>query len=420
MPAKSLQVLVDYARRNSPFYSALYRDVPEVITDLPQLPVVDHEAFWAANTFPDNRVLTRPLSNGVVYKSGGTTGAPKFSPWDEQENRDAAIAFGAGLVRTWLRPGHRVANLFVAGELYGGFLFTNDVLANASIETLRLPIGGTAPPEFLAHVFKEFDVNVTCGMASTLVRLADLLIERGEVADSVELLLFAGEPLFDDVRSILAQAFPKATVGSLGYAAIDGGPLGAAVPGDDLRVHETLAPYSIIEVLDETTGEPITTPGVPGRLVATNLSRTLMPLIRYPVGDRAEWTEPARGRFRLLGRSDHSVKVGPDVLRPGEVRAVVAEADRDGLVTGMQLVARRWDGKDGLVLRLAASKQPPDDLSRAVVDAVYAASPPHLRAVENEVIHPVTVEWVRPAELASNPRTGKLIPVVDERFPQAG
>ena len=65
---------------------------------------------------------------------------------------------------------------------------------------------------------KEFGVNVTCGMSSTLVRLADMLIQHGETADSVELLLFAGEPLFDDVRSVLAQAFPKATVGSLGYA----------------------------------------------------------------------------------------------------------------------------------------------------------------------------------------------------------
>jgi phenylacetate-CoA ligase len=416
VPAKSLQVLVDYARRNSPFYSDLYRDVPEVVTDLTQLPLVAQEAFWEANTYPDNRVLTRPLTNGVVYKSGGTTGAPKFSPWSEEENRDAAIAFGTGLVRAGLlRPGHRVANLFMAGELYGGFLFTNDVLANASIETVRLPIGGTAPVEFVAAVFKEFGVNVTCGMSTTLVKLADLLIERGETADSVESLLFAGEPLFDDVRSVLAQAFPKATIGSLGYAAIDGGPLGSPVPGGGVRVHQSLAPYSVVELIDEATGEPITSPGVPGRLVGTNMSRTLMPLIRYPVGDRAEWTDPARMRFRLLGRSGDSIKVGPDVLRPGEIRAVVARVDGDGLVSGMQLVARRWDGKDGLVLRLAARERPAEGLSQAVVDAVYAASPPYPRAVERGVIHPITVEWVRPSELATNSRTGKLIEVVDER-----
>ncbi|SER22419.1 phenylacetate--CoA ligase family protein [Actinokineospora terrae] len=414
MPAKSLQVLVDYARRNSPFYAELYHDLPAVITDLSQLPVVDQEAFWAANTFPDNRVLTRPLTNGIVYKSGGTTGAPKFSPWDEEENNDAAVAFGTGLVRAGLRPGHRVANLFVAGELYSGFLFTNDVLAKASVENLRLPIAGTAPVEFVAETIREFGVNVTCGMASTLVKVADLLLERGEVAESVELLLFAGEPLFDDVRSVLAKAFPRASIGSLGYAAVDGGPLGAPVPGDDVRVHETLAPYSLIEIHDETTGEPITAVGVPGRLVATNTSRTLMPVIRYPVGDRAEWTDPELGRFRLLGRSEDSVKVGPDVLRPGEIRTVITRADVHGAITGMQLVARRWEAKDGLILRLA-THTPPPGLDHTIIEAVYAASPPYPTAVRRGLIHPITVEWVRPSELATNARTGKLIEVVDER-----
>ncbi|KOV83464.1 AMP-dependent synthetase [Nocardia sp. NRRL S-836] len=409
-----MQTLVDYARRNSPFYAELYRDLPETVTDLRQLPVVDQEAFWAANTFPDNRLLTRPLTNGIVYKSGGTTGAPKFSPWDEEENTDAAVAFGTGLIKAGLRAGHRVANLFVAGELYSGFLFTNDVLAKASVENLRLPIAGTAPVDLIAATIKEFDVNVTCGMATTLVKVADLLLERGEAADSIELLLFAGEPLFDDVRTVLAKAFPNARIGSLGYAAVDGGPLGAPVAGDDVRVHESLAPYSLIELLDEDTGEPITTAGVPGRLVATNMSRTLMPVIRYPVGDRAEWVDPEHLRFRLLGRSEDSIKVGLDVLRPGEIRTVIARADRDGVITGTQMIARRWDGKDGLILRLAANGAP-DDLNQTIIDAVYAASPAYSTAVQRGVIHPITAEWVRPADLTTNQRTGKLIDVVDER-----
>jgi phenylacetate-CoA ligase len=412
-----LQVLVDYARRNSPFYADFYRDVPEVITDLTQLPIVDQEAFWAANTFPDNRLLTRPLTNGIVYKSGGTTGAPKFSPWDQEENTDAVLAFGTGLARAGLRPGHRVANMFFAGELYSGFLFLNDVLAHATVENLRLPIAGGAPMELAASLINELCVHVICGVSSTLVRLADLLIEHGEFADSVELLLFAGEPLFDDMRSTLARAFPKATVGSLGYAAVDGGPLGAPVPGDDVRVHESLAPYSQIELLDEATGDPITSPGLPGRLIATNMSRTLMPIIRYPVGDRAEWIDPARQRFRLLDRSDSAVKVGKDALRPGEVRAAVAQADTERRVTGMQLIARRWESKDGLVLRLATHEQPPDSLSQAVIDALYAASPPYLDLVRLGTIHPITIEWARPSELAINSRTGKLIEIVDERSP---
>lgn len=80
MPAKSLQELVDFARSHSPFYAQAYRDVPRTISHLTELPLIDQGAFWAANTWPDNRLLTGPLTDAGVYKTGGTTGVPKFSP----------------------------------------------------------------------------------------------------------------------------------------------------------------------------------------------------------------------------------------------------------------------------------------------------------------------------------------------------
>jgi phenylacetate-coenzyme A ligase PaaK-like adenylate-forming protein len=415
VPAKSLQSLVDYARRNSPFYAELYRDVPQVISDITQLPVVDQDEFWAANTFPDNRLLTGPLTDASVFKTGGTTGAPKFSAWSHLEHVEAVRTFGAGMARAGVRSGHRVANLFFAGELYSGFIFINDALLHAPVDNVRLPIGGSTSAEFVAGVIAEFGVNVLCGNPSSFVMVADLLAERGEVADSVELLLFGGEALFDDLRPVLARGFPKAAIGSVGYASVDAGLIGAPVPGDDVRVHEAFDPYIRVELVDEATGEPITAPGVPGRLIATNMFRTLMPTIRYPVGDRAEWIDPGRQRFRLIGRSGEGALVGPAQLRTEDARTVINGVDRDRVVTGMQLVARRWDGRDGLILRLAADVPPPADLGRAIVDAVYAARPLFPESIEQNIIHPLTVEWVRRSELATNPRTGKLIAVVDER-----
>ena len=104
MPAKALQDLVDFARTHSPFYAELYRDVPPTISHLTQLPLVDQAAFTEANTWPDNRILTGPLVDAGVYKSGGTSGAPKFSPWTRSEHADSVTAFGAGLVQAGLRP----------------------------------------------------------------------------------------------------------------------------------------------------------------------------------------------------------------------------------------------------------------------------------------------------------------------------
>ena len=303
MPAKSLQDLVDHVRRHSPFYAEAYKDVPETVSHLTQLPIVDQAAFWAANTWPDNRLLTGPLTDAGVYKTGGTTGSPKFSPWTRSEHADAVTSFGAGMVQAGLKPGHRVANLFCAGELYSGMLFIEHGLHAAPVENVRLPVGCAAPNESIAELIGSFGVQVLAGEPMKLAAVAETLVQRGTTADTVELLLFGGDLMFDDLRPILGRAFPRAAVSSIGYASVDAGLVAAPVPGPDVRVHTEFPDRTLVEIIDDETGEPVTAVGVPGRVVVTNLFRTLMPIIRYPAGDRAEWVDLERRRFRLVGRS---------------------------------------------------------------------------------------------------------------------
>ncbi|MEV6150080.1 hypothetical protein AB0L53_07030 [Nonomuraea sp. NPDC052129] len=415
MPAKSLRDLVDFARRHSPFYAQAYRDVPDGASDLTQLPIIDQTAFWAANVYPDNRLLTGPLTDAGVYTSGGTTGAPKFSPWTRSEHADSVTAFGAGMVRAGLKPGHRVANLFSAGEMYGGFLYIEHSLHNAPVENVRLPIACHASDDSVADLIAYFGVDVLAGPPMKLATVADAVTARGQVADTVELLLFAGDFLFDDLRPQLAKAFPGARIASLGYASVDAGLVGGPVPGDDVRVHEAFANRTLVELIDDSTGEPITVPGVPGRVIVTNLFRTLMPIIRYPAGDLAEWTDADCRGFRLLGRSAEGARVETVSMSTEAVRAVLIAADPDRAMSGMQMVQRRWNGKDGLTLRLACTEEPPPELTQRLIDAVYAARPLYPQTVEEGGVHPLTVEWVRPSELALHPRTGKVLQVVDER-----
>ncbi|GAA1162377.1 phenylacetate-CoA ligase [Kitasatospora gansuensis] len=417
MPAKSLQQLVDHARTHSPFYAEAYRDVPQVVSHITQLPIIDQTAFWEANTWPDNRLLTGPLTDAGVYKSGGTTGVPKLSVWSRAEHADSVTAFGAGIVRAGLKPGHRVANLFWAGELYGGFLYIEGALHHAPVDNVRLPVGAAASSEYIVDLISAFGVNVLAGVPMKLAAVAEHLIERGQVLDSIELLLFGGDLLFTDLRPILSRAFPKAAVASVGYASIDAGLVGQPVPGEDVRVHEAFPDRTLVELVDDVTGEPITTPGVPGRLLVTNLFRTLMPILRYPAGDRAEWVDPERQRFRLLGRSLEGGRVGMVAMPIEDVRAVLVDNDPDHHIVGMQMVHRRWDGRDALILRLGYVNEPPAELSQQLVDAVYAARPVFPAEVAAGAIHHLGIEWVPTSELVTNPRTGKLQQVLDERPP---
>lgn len=418
MSAHQLSDLIRFARHNSPFYQDLYASLPPDADCLLDLPVVDQQKFWAANTLHGNSVLTGPLSEATVYKSGGTTGAPKFSVYTRDEWRTFVTAFGQGLVDSGLRPGHRVADLFYVGDLYASFLFILDSLAHAPVDNVRLPIGGGALLEATAGTLREFAAQVVTGTPTTLCRLAEYVMAAGLRLDAVELLLFGGEALFADQRRLLAAAFPGSKVRSVGYASVDAGLLGRPV-GPDPQVHRAFTPHSIIEILDETTGEPIIAPGRPGRVVVTSLFRRLMPVIRYPAGDRAEWIDARADRFRILGRAEEGVRVGPVSLYFHDAQEAVAAADADGGIVGLQLVVRRWDGRDGLVLRLASaphaergSLQP---LARAVVSQLEAARPLYRDSVRAGFVHPLSVEWVCHGALAVNPRSGKLVRVLDER-----
>jgi phenylacetate-CoA ligase len=233
----------------------------------------------------------------------------------------------------------------------------------------------------------------------------------------VELVLFAGDLMFDDLRPILARAFPKATVASIGLASVDAGLVAAPVPGPDVRVHEEFANRTLVEIVDDETGEPITAEGVPGRLLVTNLFRTLMPIIRYPVGDRAEWADAERRHFRLVGRSIEGARVGTIAMPTEDVRAALIAADPDHHMTGMQMVQRRWDGRDGLILRLGytAEEPPAAELTARLIEAVHAARPDYPQYAADGIIHELVIEWVPRGELVTNPRTGKLRQVLDER-----
>jgi phenylacetate-CoA ligase len=417
MPVQSPAELIRFVRNHSPFYADLYAALPARTAELTDLPVVPQAEFWQANTPRRNRLLTGPLTEAVVFKSGGTTGSPKFSFYDRAEWREFTTSFGAGLLDAGLRPGHRVADLFYAGDLYASYTFILDALHRSPVGNVRLPIGGAAPLRSTVPTLEQFGAEVVAGTPTTLCALADHLLVTGRELPDVELLLFGGEGLYPDQQPLLAEAFPHARVSSIGYAAVDAGLLGRPVPGTDTRVHRAFTPETVVEILDDHTGEPITDPGLPGRVVVTDLRRRLMPVLRYPVGDRAEWTDTATGHFRILGRAQEGARVGPVSLYTDDVLDLVRSADPAGRVTGVQLVLRRWDGRDGLVLRLAGDGDPGGlpGTAAAVEDAIHTARPSYPEAVAAGHIHPLSVTWVRRSDLAVNSRTGKLIRLIDER-----
>ena len=405
-----LNELISFARENSPYYRDLYAGLPAepALTDLP---VVEHGAYWAANSLHGNMLLTGPVIDGMVFKTGGTTSAPRVSVYTRAEWRDMVATFATGLPAAGVRSGDRVANLFYAGELYSSFIFTLNLLQEAAIDTVQLPIAGSAPADFAVGALKEFSATVIAAPPTSLCQLAQHVLDTVGTLPAVRVVLFSGESFYGDQRALLAAAFPNSTVRSIGYASVDGGALGAPVAGEpDSRVHQAFRPSRIVELLDPDSGTPVTEPGGAGRVVVTDLARRLQPVIRYPVGDLAEWVDPDAGTFRLLGRSDEGARVGPVTVYLDDLRTIVEQAI--GPVSGLQVVLRRLEAKDQLVLRVVAPAVSRDAVA-ARLDEVRPMFADHVR---RGLIQPLAVESVPAAELATNLRTGKLIRLVDERL----
>ena len=127
---------------------------------------------------------------------------------------------------------------------------------------------------------------------------------------------------------MLKTVFPNVRIASIGYASVDAGLIGASSRDCALGEHRAFEPHTLLEIVDELTGEVIEECDRTGLLVVTNLTRRLMPLLRYPVGDRACWREPSTTpmrKFALKGRSAHSqrVRVGSLSLLVDEILLIV-------------------------------------------------------------------------------------------------
>ena len=411
--------LIAYARAHSPFYRRLYAGFPDV-PELTGLPVVDQAAFWEAHGHDRQEILTGTQLDGFVLNSGGTTGAPKHSYFAAREWEAATRLSARSFDAAGLRDGDRVATLFASGNLYASLMFATDSLKRIRAKVIQLPVGYSTDFAAAARVIETFGVNVLAGFPTHLLRIIDALDAQGTSAARIERMIFAGELFTPDQQGFLRARFPGLQVHSAGYASVEGGPSGYA--GEDCTgsEHRAIDGGTAVEILDDETGAPIVESGQPGRLVFTSLVRRLMPLIRYPSGDRAQWVEPAGGadrKFLLLGRSEEAARVGSDTLQVSEAQAIL-EPFRERLgIEEFQLLVTREERHDRLCFRLlgfadaAARETGTVEILRVFLErrADFAD------AVQKKIMHPPTVEWVSRGQLVVHERTGKLRRVVDRR-----
>ena len=411
--------IVALARAGSPFYREAYANLPAQPT-MHQLPVVDSAAYWQAHTADRRNILTGPLEEGNVFNSGGSTGAPKFLYCTSEEWDSAAAMTARSFDAAGLRDGDRVANLFAAGNLYASFLHATRSLKASARRTVHFPIGYFGTPADAARFIRLFDIQVLAGMPTYLASIVDHLVNEGVGGLSLRLLLFAGEPFTPDQRAHLQAGVAGLEICSAGYASVDAGPMGHADSGCGPGEHRVYDGASILEILDEATGEPIEETGRPGRLVLTSLTRRLMPMLRYPSGDRAEWLEPAGGPerlFMLLGRAEELVRVATVSLSVPEVRLILEPFWERFAIKQFQLLVTRVELHDLLTLRLVGEVPAAERAAAGeqIVGTLHHEKPLLDKLVAGGTVERPRVEWITAGELMISERTGKMLTIIDRR-----
>ena len=410
-----------FVREHSQYYGEAWSRVwPKggAVPPLDEFPVTDHAGYWAANTPDDNRLLTGPHEHGLVFKSGGTTGNPKFSFFSNEDWRLFCREFGLGMRRGGLRAGERVANIFYGGQLYASLLFIGRCIEEAGVG-VNYPIAGFASPEEIIEDIRHFAITTVAGVPTSFMNLlAHFEAVSGRLA--VTRFLYGGEAMYPDQVELLRSAVQGCRVQSIGIAGVDYGEMGWVDASCEPGVHRAFDASTVLELLDDQ-GLPLEDTGAEGALHITNIFRKLMPVVRYPVGDRGRWLDPPGTpgrRFKVLGRTEKGARLGPMTLYMEDFQlALETVAAQTGFAT-FQVLIDHEDRRDRCTLRVAVPKpeRVPAEMSAAVAAELYKQRAMFPECVEKAVVHPLVVEWVPPGELLTNPRTGKLRQLLDRRF----
>jgi phenylacetate-CoA ligase len=301
-----LNELVAFVRKNSRFYAEKYRGLPEVITDVRQLPPVTKielmEHFDDVVTdasvrkvdvskyIADLGNIGKPyLGKYMVWTTSGTTGTPGI--FLEDKNWDAVITavnvlrmggewYTGDVIRGMMKKGGNSASIFAGnGHFLGVTMLERQRSTNRSRAKRIQLIPVTLPIAEIVRRLNEFQPAMFSGYASALGLLAQEQLE-GRLNIQPSIVISSAEPLSPEDRARITSAFGVPPRNN--YGCSEGGVMAYECKLGHMHLN---ADWIIFEPVD-AANNPIPTGQLSDKLFITNLANRVMPIIRYEMGDR--------------------------------------------------------------------------------------------------------------------------------------
>jgi phenylacetate-CoA ligase len=366
----ALQVVVAHAKKTSPYYRDLLRDVkPAKLTSLAalaQLPVTRKSDLAA------RQKATPPLGGlqggqrseiANYYQSPG----PLYEayPHPTPKAKDP-FRFGRAMWAAGARPGDLLHNTFSYHLTPAGRLTEGSAHA---IGCAVVP-AGTGNTELQLEAIAQLQPRIYAGTPSFLKILLEKGRETGKPTGSLKKALVGGEALPPSLRAELknlgVDVLQSYGTAELGLVAYESTAMEGMILDEDV----------IVEIVRPGTGDPVT-PGEVGEVVVTVLGNPVYPMIRFATGDLSAVlpgiSPCGRTNTRIkgwMGRADQTTKVKGMFITPGQIAQVAA---RHGEIARARLEVTSQNNLDAMVLKIE-SKASGDSaaLAKAVAETLQS------------------------------------------------
>jgi phenylacetate-CoA ligase len=285
-----LQSIVRHAAERVPYYRNLFREHtirPEQIRspqDFLRVPVLTKATLQ--QRLAELVAQDRDRKQGYANASGGSTGKP-VQFFQDAEYWDRAYA-NQWFVDSWwgIRPGDRTAWVWGADRdipdqswrerLHGAISQVRMCNAFALMEPQM---------DRFAKMLAIWKPRYVIAYASALEVFAKFLLERPHLRLRAHAIKTTADVLSEGRREIIEKAFGCPVYNFYGSREINN--LAAECPTREGLHVSSLTRY--IEIVDDA-GNPVP-PGVPGRLLLTDLTNYFQPFLRYEIEDIGSWKQ---------------------------------------------------------------------------------------------------------------------------------
>jgi len=295
---KRLKSLVDYARRNSPFYKNLYAGIGEEFK-LADLPPVTKPQMMASfdDVLTDRNITMKKIGeftsdldnighklNGryLVFKTSGSTGVPAVILYDDDciDVSSAVAAFRTFArkedLRSFMKHGKKTAGVFADYGFYLACGMSRYLQLKMPRRNTKININVNAPEEEIISRLNEFQPAMLSGYPSNLALLAGFK----ELDIHPDIVITGGELLTDEIRSKLEKRFGCYV--QTHYSCTEGGEIACECSEKHLHINED---WIIFEPVDKNN-DPVPCGVMSDKVLITNLANRIQPFIRYELTDR--------------------------------------------------------------------------------------------------------------------------------------